>query len=289
MTLPIGIHYNVAAAAYHADPCERPSLSSSIAKILIEKTPRHAWHAHPRLNPNFEPKQESKFDLGSAVHELMLGKGGGYTIINAADYKGKDAQQARQKAREAGIAPLLGDQYRQAVGIAKEALDALAEMDVHPHDYRNEGVFVWEINGVLCRSMIDSIGPGLHKMWDIKTTSRGLSDFEVGQTIARYDYDLSAAFYIKAVEALLPELAGRVEFSWIFVETEPPYEASVFPANETTLEFGRRKVEAAIQIWARCMAADQWPGYPRTPRKYSYPAWAESAWLEKELQEAGID
>ena len=81
----IGIHYSMRAAAYHADPCERPSLSSSIAKILLEKTPRHAWTAHPRLNPDFAAKDESKFDLGTAVHELMLGKGVGYTIIKAAD------------------------------------------------------------------------------------------------------------------------------------------------------------------------------------------------------------
>src|SRR3979411_2799004 len=81
--LPVGLHFDVQAADYHADPCERPSLSSSIAKILIEKTPRHAWTAHPWLNPNFVPKQDSKFDLGSAVHELMLGKGVGYTVIEA--------------------------------------------------------------------------------------------------------------------------------------------------------------------------------------------------------------
>jgi hypothetical protein len=289
MTLPIGIHYNVPAADYHADPCERPSLSSSVAKILLEKTPRHAWTAHPRLNPDFAPKQESKFDLGSAVHELMLGKGVGYTVINAADYKSKDAQQARQKAREAGAVPLLAEQYKQAVGIAKEAFDSLAEMDVNLPDHRNEAVLIWEEHGLPCRAMIDSIGRGIHQIWDIKTTSAGLSEFAVGQTIARYNYDLSAAFYIRGYETLFKELTGRIEFNWIFVDTEPPYEIGVFPANATTLEFGRRKVEAALTKWAACMELGMWPGYPREPRKYTYPSWAESAWLEREMQEAGIE
>jgi len=289
MTLPIGIHYNVPAADYHSDCCERPSLSSSVAKILLEKTPRHAWTAHPRLNPDFAPKQESKFDLGSAVHELMLGKGVGYTVIEAADYKGKDAQQARQKARETGAVPLLADQYKQAVGIAKEAFDALAEMGVHLEDHRNEAVLVWEDHGALCRAMVDSIGRGIHQVWDIKTTSAGLSEFAIGQTIAKYNYDLRAAFYIRGYETLFKELAGRIEFNWIFVETEPPYEISVFPADATTLEFGRRKAERAIWLWADCMETGYWPGYPRVPRKYTYPSWAENAWLEREMQEAGIE
>ena len=289
MTLPIGIHYKVPAADYHADPCERPSLSSSVAKILLEKTPRHAWTAHPRLNPDFAPRQESKFDLGSAVHELMLGKGVGYTVINAADYKSKDAQQARQKAREAGAVPLLAEQYKQAVGIAKEAFDSLAEMDVNLPDHRNEAVLVWEDNGTLCRAMIDSIGRGIHQINDIKTTSAGLSDFAIAKNIVNFGYDLSAAFYIRGYETLFRELAGRIEFRWIFVETEPPYEIRVIEADATTLEFGRRKAERAIWLWADCMETGYWPGYPRDIAKITYPSWAESAWLEREMQEAGIE
>lgn len=289
LPLPVGIHYATTPAEYHADPCERPSLSSSVAKILLEKTPRHAWTAHPRLNPNFSPKQESKFDLGSAVHELMLGKGPGYTVIEAANYNGKDAQQARQKARESGTVPLLADQFRQAVGIAKEALDALAGMDVHLQDYRNEGVLIWEDHGMFCRAMLDSIGAGIHQIWDIKTTSAGLSEFAIARHIVNFGYDLSAAFYIKGYETLFKELAGRIEFRWIFVETEPPYEIRVIDADATTLEFGRRKAEAAMYMWTSCMASDHWPGYPRGVGKITYPSWAENAWLEREMAEAGIE
>jgi len=287
--LPVGIHYNVSAAAYHADPCEKPSLSSSVAKILIEKTPRHAWHAHPRLNPDFAADKSPKFDLGSAVHELMLGKGVGYTVIDAADYRGKEAQQARQKARESGTVPLLGEQYKQAVGIAKEALDALAKMDVHLEDYRNEGVLIWENHELPCRAMVDSIGRGIHQIWDIKTTSAGLSDFAIARNIVNFGYDLQAAFYIKGMEALFQELTDRIEFRWVFVETDPPYDLRVIQADATTLEFGRRKAGAAMLMWAACMSSGNWPGWPRGIGKITYPSWAESAWLDRELQEAGIE
>ncbi len=49
MTLAQGIHLSVPSAVYFADPAAQPSLTQSIAKILIEKSPLHAWHEHPRL------------------------------------------------------------------------------------------------------------------------------------------------------------------------------------------------------------------------------------------------
>jgi hypothetical protein len=37
-----GIH-EVDAETYHSDPVEVPSLSASIAKLLVNSTPLHAW------------------------------------------------------------------------------------------------------------------------------------------------------------------------------------------------------------------------------------------------------
>ena len=39
-----GIH-NLSAEVYHADPCVKPSLSSSIANVLLQQSPLHAWMA----------------------------------------------------------------------------------------------------------------------------------------------------------------------------------------------------------------------------------------------------
>ena len=55
--------YGMSEDCYHADPADAPSLSASIAKILIAETPLHAWTAHPKLNPNFvrEEKDPPRF------------------------------------------------------------------------------------------------------------------------------------------------------------------------------------------------------------------------------------
>ena len=36
-------------ADYHKDPSPTPSLSSSIAKLLVNESPYHAYRQHPRL------------------------------------------------------------------------------------------------------------------------------------------------------------------------------------------------------------------------------------------------
>ncbi|WP_242401117.1 hypothetical protein [Acetobacter okinawensis] len=43
--------YDLPEAQYHADPCPTPSLSNSVARILLDESPMHAHFSHPRLNP----------------------------------------------------------------------------------------------------------------------------------------------------------------------------------------------------------------------------------------------
>ena len=39
--------YTLSAEAYHADPCPEPSLSASIANVLLQRSPAHARIQHP--------------------------------------------------------------------------------------------------------------------------------------------------------------------------------------------------------------------------------------------------
>src|SRR3990167_5120693 len=57
-------------AEYQGDPGPEPSLGPGIAKLLVTRSPAHAWAAHPRLNPEYREKESSAFDLGSAAHAM---------------------------------------------------------------------------------------------------------------------------------------------------------------------------------------------------------------------------
>lgn len=285
-TIPVGIHTDVSAADYHEDPCEGPSLSSSVAYVLLEKTPRHAWIIHPQLNPFWKKleKPREAFDLGAVAHELILGKGGGFEIINYDDWRTKAAQAARADAYKAGLTPILRDQYKRAMSI-RDAVHAAADMERLWKWERSltEAVLVWEDDDALCRAMLDLVESRI--IWDIKTTSRGLSDAEIARTIVSHGYELRAAFYLLGMNAIEP--TGGHRFRWVFVESDAPHEVRIIEADPVTLGIGTKKAAKALEIWKRCLRTGHWPGYSPIIGRIEYPAWAETAWLEREMLEAG--
>jgi PDDEXK-like domain of unknown function (DUF3799) len=279
--------FDMPAAAYHAD-CSAgvPSLSSSIAKVMLSDTPRHAWLKHPRLNPEFEFDDNSKFDLGSVAHELILGKGGGFQVLEFADWRSNLAKAARAEAINDGKVPILTHQHEAADAMAIVAEEAIREIDpdFYGDDAESEVVAVWDdMGGARCRSMIDRFD-GI-TIWDVKTTDLSLSDGALSRQIVNMGYDLSAAFYLRGMSQLMPEMAGRFKFRWVFIEANAPHEVRVIEADNAMLTLGDKKAALAIEKWKNCIASVKWPGYPRTISKITCPGWAESQWLEREMSD----
>jgi hypothetical protein len=284
--------YRMDAADYHADPCLVPSLSSSIAKIIIEKTPRHAAAEHPRLpGVKKERKDNAAMSLGSVAHELTLGKGGGFDVFDFEDWRKKEAQAARDASASSGHIPILRKDFECAEQVRNAVLDIMAETPGCGNFFREghgdaETVLIWqEDNGVWCRAMFDWWSADRAHIIDLKTTGNGVSPGEAGRTMANMDYEVSEAHYLRGLTRLLPDLAGRAKFSFVFAETEAPYEATVIENDATGREMGRRKIEYAISRFGDCQRDGEWPGYPRKVQTAVYPVYAEKAWLERELSD----
>lgn len=289
--LGIGIHLDVEAAFYHSDPCSEPSLSSSIARLLINKTPRHAMLAHPRLNPEARNSPTAAMNLGSITHEILLGNGAGFEVCPYDDYKTAKAREWRDSVVLSGKTPIKDDDLSAAIAMANAVHAAVAgipgvERAIIAGDA--EAVIIWRDDGPLCRARLDwldlDVDPAIY---DLKTTA-WLDDRSLNARIARADtaFDMRAAFYLRGIGQLMPDLAGRIAYRWIFVESEAPFEVRVFELNEITRGFGDRKVKYAIDKWRTCLSENCWPGYARKIELPSYPAWAETAWLDRELEEA---
>ena len=285
-----GFHPDIDAATYHGDPCPTPSLSSSLAKTIIHATPRHAWTKHPRLNPDFEAKEDDKFSLGTVFHEFALGKGGGYLVLGFDNWTTKAAKEAREAARESGKTPLLAKDFDRVALMHERATERLAEMGIdiaasfqRDRDRRNEAVLTWqEKGGIWCRSMLDSYDAKNVTIDDLKTTGAGLDDNAITRTILNLDYDLSAAFYLRGLAKVDPSTAGKAKFRWIFVEIDPPHEVRVIEPSATHLAIGARKAALAIEKWARCSSTDQWPGYPARVDRLEPQGYFETGWLAQE-------
>lgn len=285
MTQATGI-FTMRAEAYHADPCETPSLSSSIAHLLCSKSPRHAWTAHPKLNPDYEEKQSSRFDVGTVAHALFLERRDPLDvvkIVHANDWRTKIAQEERDAAREDGKIPLLAHQTEEVMAMlaaTREQLDAL-EVDVPLFEAgRPEQTLIWEERGVTCRAMLDWLRNDGATVDDLKTTSASADPKVWGKrTMFAIGADVQAAFHLRGLQATT-ELRRESTMRYVVQETFPPYALGVVTPGADVLAVANAKIDYALKRWAACLETDTWPGYSTEVEVSELPAWADDArWL----------
>lgn len=270
--------------AYHSDDTgEVPTLSASIAKLLCTKTPAHAKAAHPRLNPNYERKAEDKFDVGQAVHSLLLQGVDLVHVVHENDWRKKDAQAARDEARSYGRIPLLAKQWHDVSQMLDAVRAQLAVLRINPAPFSNgtpEQTIVWDEDGVKCRARLDWItGDGLH-IFDLKTTSASAEPDAWRKTAYGMGADVQAALYTRGAQAVYG--TTFVDFTFLVAETYPPYAISLVNLSPAALALANAKVDHAVETWKRCLAEDRWPAYPTRVASVDPPAWEEARWLERQ-------
>lgn len=267
--------YRLSADAYHDDCAPGPSLSSSGARTLIEECPAAFWW-NSYLNPAYQPEQKKSFDLGHAAHTALLEPDSWrerVVVIEAADYRTKAAQEARDGAWAEGKVPLLPE-HRDTIFAMRDALLA------HPLAARAwengwaEPSFVWQDTEtkawLKCRP--DFLPD--HRRWiiDYKTTTSAHPRHFARRT-AEHGYFQQAAWYIDGIGAV----TGESPKEWFFVvqETKPPYLVSVFKLDQRAIDFGAAMNRRAIDLFAECVATGKWPGYAETATIVSLPSWVE--------------
>ncbi len=285
--------YRMPAATYHADPAPEPSLSSSVAKILLNASPEHARLAHPRLAPPRVDDEEEQDrptrprEIGTATHRLILDAGLDITPIDHPDYKGKEAQAQRKAAYAAGSCPILAPDLAKAERMADGVLARLAAIDgcggfaTAPAEV---AAIAQDPSGAWLRIMMDRVE--IHDthavIWDVKTSSQSAAPQGIGRRIEQMGMEVQGGLYPHVLGLLFPRLAGRIRFCWVFIETEEPNGVTVAEADGAGMEIGARKVAAAIHRWNACRAADAWPGYPAQIVRVEYPEYAARRWSERE-------
>lgn len=276
--------YDLPHDEYLSDPCDRPSLNSGIARILCTSSPLHAWTAHPKLNPDWQHTVDEKFDVGTVAHDLLLaGSDDKLVVVSAADWRTKEAKEARAEARANGHTALLAHQRDEVVRMLAELYAQLERRDIDPPLFqagKPEQTVIWEEDGgVVCRARLDWLRDSLTAVDDYKTTSRTANPESWSRTLFSMGYDVQAAFYLRGLQAVTGASAG---FRFVVQETYPPYALSVVSLAPAAMELAVRKVEYAIGLWRDCFASDEWPAYPTQVCWASPPAWEEARWLERE-------
>lgn len=284
-----GLH-TMDSEEYHADPCPAPSLSASILHLLCARSPRHAWTAHPRLNPDYQREEENKFDLGTAAHAFILERHGSgrFAIVDAPDWRTKDAQTLRVAARMAGKTPLLRAQWEQVKALASALGLSLSRLEP-PRPFTQPGgqpeqTLIWKEDGIWCRARLDWLHDDHRMIDDLKTTAASANPSAFSRMLFSMGYDIQARWYQRGVQAVLGKAA---RFRFIPVEIDPPYACSAVSLGPEAEALADQKIAYGLKVWRECLATDTWPGYPTATAYADPPAWEVMAWSERQYRDEG--
>jgi hypothetical protein len=262
MTLVPGFHV-VPSEEYHADGvCASPSLSSSLAQILLRESPRKAWFSHPKLNPNYKPDTDSKFDLGTCAHAVLLEDDASrIAIVEADDWRTKAAKEQRDAARASGKTPLLAKHFDAVRRMTEAAKAFILDSEIaefwHADDAKSEVTAVWKEGSVWLRARLDRFSGSMKFIGDYKSTVDASPD-AFSRLLIRMGYHIQEAFYRRACRNLgIPE----AKFIFLAQSVEPPHECSLHGCDPALQQIADAEVDRAVQLWRVCMQTNKWPSY----------------------------
>lgn len=275
-------------ADYQKDPAPAPSLSAGVAHILNTQSPKHAWFAHPRLNPHYQREEDSQFDLGACAHAVLLEGEQSICAIDPMQYPGKKGgipdgwtnqaiRDARDFARSQGKIPVLASKLTEIRLMAEAARDALRSVQgIEPIDLAQgdaEQVMLWQEGAVWCRARPDWRRKDRKLILDYKSTAGSAEPSAwVRNQMKPMGFDVQAVHYLRGNRAI----SGPSYIAdWLFLvqENYPPYECSFVTLSNSDLEIAQRKWDYAFAVWERCMETNRWNGYPRAIAHSEPLAW----------------
>lgn len=257
----------------------KPAAVDVIAGEFVEGLDEEEYHSHPALSASGmkvllrSPKQfqraravrvhRTEFDVGHAVHALVLGVG--LPVVEIPDdllgangaVSTKAAKDFVADVRSRGEVPLKAEVISEVRRAADAVLsNAKAKSLLERPGHTEVSLFAedpW--TGVALRGRLDRLAD---VPIDLKTTLDVRTE-KVTRAVMDYGYDLQASVYRTLVQLVTGEDPGPMHL--IFVEKEPPYEVRVVALSHPDWhETGLRKMRTAIDLFAWCQEQNAWPG-----------------------------
>jgi len=295
-----GIHRGVPKSVYMGDPCESPSLSASIAKLLVTRSVAHAWSAHPR-GANHRKEQTDAMKTGTLLDSLLLGGDDELVELPAMmkDSKGTlvptndkfllgSAKDWRDAQVAAGKVPVRKEELGYAKAAAQNIKENLADQGVALSG-ENQTTLIWDEESshgpVRCRARLDHWLPDEALIYDLKKAECAHPD-AVARAMITYGYAIQHAAYVSALETLRPDLAGRVRMLFLFVEEYPPYATLPGHPSGTMRALGNFHWRRAVEAWGAAMKSGRFPAYAQGEVEIAAPEWAMKA-MEDAIPEGG--
>nr|WP_234881233.1 PD-(D/E)XK nuclease-like domain-containing protein [Mycobacteroides salmoniphilum] len=276
-----GVYSGIPDEVYHGD---RTSLSSSGARALLAPSSPEIFH-HQRQQP---PEPKPQYDFGHVAHKFVLGEGAEIFELDPAVHGlNKDGtpsksptstamwQQAAEEARKLGQIPMHIAEVAKAKAMAAKVRehplagpllsDGTPELSGYWHDPET---------GIRLRFRPDWLpnpGRGRLIVVDYKT-STSAHPGHFAKAAAEYGYHQQVPWYLDGLAAC--EIADDAAFLFVVQSKTAPYPVTVIELDPEDIELGRRRNRKAINLYAQCVAADQWPDYGHRVHSVSLPSYA---------------
>lgn len=277
-----GIH-RITAEEYHA---RRDMLSASIAKVLLERSPAHAYYlaSHP------DESKTKQQDRGTVAHALLFEGIDRMAVLDFPDWRTSAAKAARDTARADRKIPVLAKDERpifEMVAAARLAWEECPDLKGYgPDDGEGELSLVWDQDGVMCRCRPDWYASDRRVMVDAKFTEASAAPEQAARQVISQAHDQRAAFY---AQGGLMVAAVEPRYVYLYQEVDPPYCTSFIGIPPAMLELGLSKFHYALGKWRECRETGIWPGYESRIHYAEPPAWALESWgLRDDAPQTGI-
>lgn len=259
--------YDLPAAVYHSDPYKGGTLSQSETKILLDE----GGPAKYRAQQDLPREEKNEWDLGTAAHALILGKGEEQLVVHQyEDYRTKDAREARDAAYEAGKTPLKPQEWEATKALADAVPGHIRQL--FTGGVAEQAMFWRHTTGQHLRGQMDYWVPGSY-IADLKTINDS-SMRSIEADVWRLRYYYQAAFYRRGVHALTGDW---LPYFIVFVEKKAPFLSRVVEVTDDYLAVGEAHMDKALAIHAECTATGEWPGHSDTVHQLLPPPWAANA------------
>lgn len=257
-----GVVLGMDEAEYHS----HPALSASQVKAILDSPARFKYEY---LDGHRQYK--AAFDLGSAVHQKVLGTGYPLDVFEFDSWRTAEARAKRDESRAAGRIPMLKKDMADVDAMAEAVLAQPLARKLFEQEGNAEASVFAEQLGIPLRCRFDFLPNEGRIAVDLKTTSGLASPSGFARDAAEYRYHVQRGHYLD----VLQRATGRaVEMVFVVVETKAPHLVGIHQLNRDFADMGLTEALEARDTYKRCKETGEWPGYPPTINLVQPPMWA---------------
>lgn len=261
-----GIYSGVSYGEYE----QWEAVRNSMLKIINKQSPAHARE----YMDNPKPPTDA-LEFGSLLHCKVLEPetfNDLYIVAPKVDKRTKEgkATWAEFQEKAEGRTVISEDWDIQSQAMAKAAF-VHDDTKQFVNNGEPEVSILWTDSetGLRCKARLDYVHWDMGVIVDLKSTKNAQIN-AFARDAFFYGYHQQAAFYRDGLNILKN---NEPAFVIVPFEKEPPYVVACYEWDDTSLLVGRKAYRKALDVYAKCIESDIWPGYNNL-NYLSVPKWA---------------